>query len=97
MALLALFDKFVQLLTDERREVEVVLLDPLGLVLSDGDILPSHDMHTIRTDTHKIWHCVGLWACNRTVYEQMMTALYPRPTPSLHSGVEDGGLAPVFS
>ena len=33
------------------------------------------------------------------MYEQMMTALYPRPRPThlLHSFLEDGGLASVFS
>jgi hypothetical protein len=30
------------------------------------------------------------------VCEQTMTALCPRPTPSLRSGVENGGLVPVF-
>ena len=42
MALLAFFDKFVQLLADERREVEVVVLNPLVLVLPNGDCLPFH-------------------------------------------------------
>jgi hypothetical protein len=64
MALLALFDKFVQLLTDERREVEVVFLDPLGLVRSDGDILPSHDMHTMRIV--RIRFAIA-WACGPAI------------------------------
>ena len=42
MALLAFFDKFVQLFSDERREVEVLLLNPLVLVLPNGDCLPFH-------------------------------------------------------
>ena len=42
MALLAFLDKFVQLFADERREVEVVVLNPLVLVLPNGDCLPFH-------------------------------------------------------
>ena len=42
MALLAFLDEFVQLLADERRKVEVVVLNPLVLVLPDGDCLPFH-------------------------------------------------------
>jgi hypothetical protein len=42
MALLAFLDKFVQLLADERREVEVVVLNPLVLVFPNGDCLPFH-------------------------------------------------------
>jgi len=29
----------------------------------------------------KCYDYVGLWACNPIKYEQMMTALYPHPTP----------------
>ena len=39
-----------------------------------------HAMHVTRI-TNSVG--VGLWACNRTVYEQVMTALYPHPTALL--------------
>ena len=39
-----------------------------------------HAMHATRINTPV---GVGLWAYNRTVYEQVMTALYPRPTALL--------------
>ena len=42
MALLSFLDKFVQLLADERREVEVVVLNPLVLVFPNGDCLSFH-------------------------------------------------------
>ena len=42
MALLSFLDEFVQLLADERREVEVVVRNPLVLVLPNGDRLPFH-------------------------------------------------------
>ena len=40
--LFSFLNKFVQLLSDERREVEVLVLNPLVLVLSNGDCLPFH-------------------------------------------------------
>ena len=40
--LLSFLNQFVQLLADERREVEVLVLDPLVLVLSNRDCLPFH-------------------------------------------------------
>ena len=40
--LLAFLNESVQLLADERREVEVLVLNPLVLVLPNGDCLPFH-------------------------------------------------------
>jgi hypothetical protein len=40
--LLSFLNKLVQLLSDERREVEVLILYPLVLVFSNGDCLPFH-------------------------------------------------------
>lgn len=49
--LLSFLDQFVQLLTDERRVVEALVLDPLVLVLPNGIVFRftvMHDMRVIR-------------------------------------------------
>jgi hypothetical protein len=40
--LLPFLNEFVQLFSDERREIEVLVLNPLVLVFPDGDCLPFH-------------------------------------------------------
>ena len=42
MTLLSFLDEFVQLLADERREVEVVVLNPVVLVFPNSDCFPFH-------------------------------------------------------
>jgi len=40
--LLSFLNEFVQLFSDERREIEVLVLNPLVLVFPNGDCLPFH-------------------------------------------------------
>lgn len=40
--LLPFLDKLIELVADERREIEVLILDPLVLIFADGDSLPFH-------------------------------------------------------
>jgi hypothetical protein len=61
-----LFDKLVQFLLDERGEVQVVLLDPLGLIFTDCDVLPFHGVYYARY-VYKCIGMVGLWASNKKV------------------------------
>lgn len=51
--LFALLDELVELLADERREIEVLVLYPLVLVLADCDGLPFHRMHTMHAERTK--------------------------------------------
>jgi len=98
------FDKFVKFPTNERREVEVVLLDPLGLVFADGDVLPSHYIRTMRICAYGCCDCVGLWAerrtCLRTV-RRCIPSLLTRSARSLRKGlsasIQVTRLKPVFS
>jgi hypothetical protein len=56
----AFFDEFIQVLLDERGEIQVVFLNPLFLVFTDGDCLPFHCMHIIRLAHNILSDCVGL-------------------------------------
>jgi len=47
MALLLFLDVLVKALSDERREVQVVFLNPLVLVLSESDCGPFHYMEGV--------------------------------------------------
>ena len=64
--LLAFLNEFVQLLADERREVEVLVLNPLVLVLTNGDCLPFHRNARYTRYTYNVSDGVGLWAERRT-------------------------------
>jgi hypothetical protein len=63
----------------------MILLNPLVLVFSDVDCLPLHCMHVLHVIRIKYFDYVGLWACNKTVYEQMMTALTRREASRSHT------------
>jgi hypothetical protein len=109
-----LFNEFIQFLLDERGEVQVVLLNPLGLIFTDCDVLPFHGVY-YAGHVYKCIGTVGLWANNKKVQKdedgvdeslrdsfahqkyRFLGTLYPRPTRSRWSLLEDGGLAPAFS
>jgi hypothetical protein len=77
---LSFLDKFVQFLLDERGEIQVVILNPLLLVVSDGDGLSCCHIinYVICIQLVCGWRgTVGRSA--RSVCETM-TALYPLPT-----------------
>ena len=59
----AFFDECIQFLLDERREIQVVVLNPLFLVFTDGDCLPFHRMHIICLVHNILSDCV---ACEPT-------------------------------
>jgi len=73
----------------------VVLLDPLGLIFTDCDVLPFHGVYYARY-VCKCIGTVGLWASNRKVQKDEDGAVSP-PYSSRWSLLEDGGLAPAFS
>ena len=54
------FNKFVKFPANERREIEVVFLDPLGLVFADGDVLPPHYIRIVRIYAYSCCDFVGL-------------------------------------
>ena len=78
MTLLVFLDVLVKSLSDERREIQVVFLNPLVLVLSESDCGPFHRMQHIYY-MHK--NITTPWACHRIVYENR-AALYPLPAPA---------------
>ena len=54
----------------------MVLLDPLGLIFTDCDILPFHNVYY----TFYMYNCigtVGLWASNRKVQKDEDGAVSP--------------------
>jgi hypothetical protein len=51
---LSMVDKFVQFLLDERGKVQVIVLNPLLLVVTDGDILSLHSVYY----TFHMYKCV---------------------------------------
>src|SRR6056297_1824449 len=101
MTLLAFFDKFVQLLSDERREVEVLVLDPLVLVLPNGDCLPFPcNAHNARYTYNSFGKRRPVGLQQNSVRTDDDSAVAPpycatRASPALL--VEDGGLALAFS
>ena len=103
MALLAFLDKFVQLFADERREVEVVVLNPLVLVLPNGDCFPFHRNARYARYTYKYSGRrgpVGLQQNRvRKGDDGAGSPPYCAPCPLARTAVllECGGLAPAIS
>ena len=103
MALLAFLDEFVQLLADERREVEVVVLDPLVLVFPDGDCLPFHRNARYARYTYNCFGRRGAVDLQqnrvRTGDDGAVSPPYCAPCPLARTAVllEGGGLAPAIS
>jgi len=99
--LLSFLNWFIQLLSDGRREVEVLVLNPLVLVFPNGDCLPLHCNARYTRYTYNSYGGYGSVSLQQDSIWKTMTALYPRPTALLGLRpallVEDGGLAPVFS
>ncbi len=72
----------VQLLLNERGEVEVMFLKPLRLVFSDCDMLALHRVHYNTLRTH---YCLG--------DDGGVSPPYSLPCGSL---LEEGGLPPAY-
>jgi hypothetical protein len=87
--LLSFLDELVQLLSDERREVEVLVLNPLVLVFPNGDCLPFHRSTRYARYTYNSYGRHGPVSLQQNSVWKTMTALYPRPTALL-------GLRPVL-
>lgn len=72
---------------DNAGEVEAVLLDPLVLIFAECD----------RSTLHRtLWYAsyaLNSYALDRNQVERNSVRLYPFPTPSLGSGLEEGDLA----
>ena len=54
----------------------MVLLNPLGLIFTDCDVLPFHSVYYV-CYVYKCIGTVGLWASNRTVQEDEDGAVSP--------------------
>ena len=96
--LLAFLNEFVQLLADERREVEVLVLNPLVLVLPNGDCLPFH------RNAHHARHTYSGFGKRGPVGLQQTSvrtdddgAVSPPYFAPFGRSVEGGGLAPISS
>jgi len=99
--LLPVLCEFVQLFSDERREVEVLVLNLLVLVFPNGDCLPFHrnTRYGHYTDGSDGRH--GPVDQQQEQCIQTMTAVYPRPTALLGLRpallLNDGRLLPEIS
>jgi len=79
-SLLSFLNEFVQLFADERREVEVLALNPLVLVFPNGDCLPFH------RNAHYAHYTYNSYGRRRPVGQQQEQCIKN----------DDGGVSPPY-
>jgi len=76
----------------------MVVLNPLVLVLSNGDCLPFHCNAQDARYKYSSFDGVGLWAGRRTCMRTVRHCIPSLLAPPVRSALaEEGGLAPTFS